>query len=283
VIDIDAEGHELFDLPDNSVHLWFAFSDEWKDPTWMAPARHLLGDEEVRRLDRFHFPEHRDLYLLSHLLLRKTLSRYSHLPPNAWSFVSGRYGKPRLDEMGLTDPLCFNLSHSKGIAVVGVTRKRDIGTDVEQTSRRAKTEELGRRFFSAQEIAALEKLPPEHSRERFFLQWTLKEAYTKALGLGLLHPLHSFSIHLTGERPYRIGFSTEDPFEQKQWRFALISPRPQTVAALCVAFSEPKASVLSCYHALPSGEAGPLSGTPLGLSAGIVYEKEPWSFAERES
>ena len=263
----------MLDFPDGGVHLWFAFPDEWKDPTLIESARHLLGDEELTRMEKFHFPEHRRLYLVSHLLLRTTLSRYSHFLPKSWRFVTNDHGKPRLDPDAGSIPLCFSLSHTKGLSVVGVTREGEIGVDVEQARRSVNAAELSRRFFSPEENAALEELPPSRLQAQFPLYWTLKEAYIKALGRGLSHPLDSFSFRLMGERPYRIGFSAEEPQEPEGWRFALIAPRPQSVAALCVAAAEDKVIELRCYLTLPSGETEPLKGAPFGLSAGVVYKR----------
>jgi 4'-phosphopantetheinyl transferase len=263
----------LLDLPDCGVHLWFTFPDEWKAPTLIDSARHLLDDEELTRMERFRFPEHRHLYLVSHLLLRTTLSRYSYVLPNAWRFVTNDYGKPRLDPDAGSVPLCFSLSHTRGLSVVGVTREGEIGVDVEQEDRSVNAAELSRRFFSPEETEALDKLPPGRLQGQFPLYWTLKEAYIKALGRGLSHPLDSFSFRLMGERPHRIGFSAEEPQEPQKWRFALIAPRPQSVAALCVASAENKVVELSCYLALPSGETELLKGALFGLSAGVVDKR----------
>ena len=273
MVTIRLERRSLLDLPDGVVHLWFAFPDEWEDPALMGSARHLLGEEEMNRMEKFHFPEHRHSYLVSHLLLRTTLSRYSELLPKSWRFIHNDHGKPRLDPgLGAT-PLCFSLSHTKGISVVGVTRGREIGVDVEQAERSVRAAELSRRFFSPEENAALEKLPPGRLQEQFPLYWTLKEAYIKALGRGLSHPLDSFSFRLTGERPHRIDFSAAETQAPDAWRFALIAPRPRSVVALCVASAKDQAIELSCALALPSGETEPLKGVPLGLSAGVVYSR----------
>jgi 4'-phosphopantetheinyl transferase len=124
------------------------------------------------------------------------------------------------------------------------------------------------RFFSPEEATELGKLPSADLRDRFFLSWTLKEAYIKALGRGLSHPLDSFTFRLTEERPRRIGFSAADPQDPGKWRFVLLEPRPQYVAAVCVAPDRPQTIRLGCYHALPAGGAAPLVCAPIGLSAG---------------
>ena len=63
-------------------------------------------------------------FVVSHLLVRTALSRYSELLPKSWRFIYNDHGKPRLDPDLGAAPLCFSLSHTKGISVVGVTREQ---------------------------------------------------------------------------------------------------------------------------------------------------------------
>jgi 4'-phosphopantetheinyl transferase len=265
----------LFDLTDRSVHLWFLFPDAWEEPNLRQAAVPLLAEEERARMERFRFPKHRRLYLASRLLLRTTLSRYADLPPQGWRFVSGEKGKPRLDKSLAGSPsLGFNLSHTLGVAVVGVTKKGTIGVDVEQADRPARAGELVKRFFSLEEKTVLEKLPPGRLQTLFGRYWTLKEAYVKALGRGLSHPLDSFSFSLSEEEPHRIVFSGEGRAGPETWRFALIAPRPKIVAALAVSSIGIGAPlVVRCFLMLPAGDAEPLAGETLGLSAGVVHER----------
>ncbi len=260
----------LGDLHDGDVHLWMAFPDEWTTPSQIASARSILDGDEIARMERFHFPEHRHLFLVSHLLVRTALSHYSDLPPGGWRFMNDENGRPLIDPVAEPVSLSFSLAHTAGLAVVGVARGSDIGVDVEQAGRRVDAEGLSRRFFSPEEAAALEHLPPGRLEEQFPLYWTLKEAYIKALGLGLSHPLDSFAFRLTGKSPYRIDFSAMEPQDHEKWRFALIEPRRSYVTAICVASIQHKPFKLRCYHAFPSGESAPLSTPPLGLSAGVV-------------
>jgi len=260
----------LSDLPEGDVHLWVAFPDEWTTPSQIASARSILDGEEIARMERFRFPEHRHLFLVSHLLVRTALSHYSDRPPGAWRFMNDNNGRPLIDPAAEPVSLSFSLAHTSGLAVVGVARKSDIGVDVEQVGRRVDAAGLSRRFFSPEEAAALENLPPGRLEEQFALYWTLKEAYIKALGLGLSHPLDSFAFRLTGKSPYRIDFSAADPQDPEKWRFALIEPRRAYVAAVCTASIQHKPFELKCCHAFPSGGSAPLSSASLGLSAGVV-------------
>ena len=111
-----------------------------------------------------------------------------------------------------------------------MTGGRDVGVDVESRGRHVQAEKLIERFFASEEAAELGKLSYAEIRKRFFLTWTLKEAYIKALGRGFAQPLDSFSFRLTRERPHRIEFSAAPPQDPQKWRFAVVEPRPRFIA-----------------------------------------------------
>jgi 4'-phosphopantetheinyl transferase len=258
----------VIELPEDEVHLWVAYADEWGEPALTASARGVLESRETARAERFRSPQPRQLFLLSRILLRTTLSRYAKTVPGTWRFVVNDHGKPRIaPESGPTAPE-FNLAHTAGIAVLAVAAGRDVGVDVENRSRRARVRQLIDRFFAPEEAAEMGKLPAADLHDRFFLTWTLKEAYIKALGRGLAQPLDSFAFQLTGERPLQIDFCAAPPQDPHKWRFVVVEPRPDVIAAVCVAAEAPESLRLRCYRALPGGDSAPLIGKTLALSEG---------------
>ena len=204
-------------------------------------------------MKRLPFPDGRRLFGVSHTLVRTALSRYSEISPQEWRFVENAHGKPLIDPDLDSSPLRFSLSHTKGLAVVAVTGGADVGVDVERAVRFVDAARLSSRFFSPEETTALQELSPDRLRERFFLYWTLKESYIKARGLGLSLPLDSFSFRLAGKCPFRIDFSGDDR-DPGKWRFAVISPLPQYVAAVGVACDRPGPVRIRCFQTLPSGK-----------------------------
>lgn len=261
------------DLPAHEVHLWFAYPDEWEAPALIASARAVLETAEVARMERLLLPEARRLFLVSHFLVRMALSHYADRSPAQWRFTRNDHGKPRVDPAVEASAPTFSLAHTTGVAVVGVTRGRDIGVDVERRDRPVDARGLVRRFFSPVETVELGKLPSARLRDRFFLTWTLKEAYIKALGRGLSLPLRSFGFRLVGRRPYRIGFTGLPETEAEEtgaWRFALIESRTPYITALGVASDPSRAVTIRCWRMDPSGEAAPLAVAPVGLSPGVI-------------
>lgn len=259
----------MFDLREHEVHIWFASPSEGDDAALTDAARRVLDAGEIARMERFHFPKDRRLFMASHLLVRAALTRYTRLPPEAWRFVRNDHGKPAIDPAMAAPPLNFSLAHTAGLAAVAVTAMPDLGVDLERTDRRVDAEGLIRRFFSPEEAAELKMVPPDLLRDRFFRHWTLKEAYLKALGRGLSLALDSFGFHLSEGRPCRIAFSGGEPPEAGERRFALIGPRPPYIAALSIACDPDREVALRCLQALPLGKVAPLACEPLGLSPGV--------------
>jgi 4'-phosphopantetheinyl transferase len=116
-------------------------------------------------------------------------------------FTYGPHGKPALAGKNASSRISFNLSHSFGLAVYAFSKGRDLGIDVEHVQPESAGEDIARRFFSPREVGDLRSLPPEARTEAFFLCWTRKEAYIKALGTGLHTPLDSFSVSLRPGQP----------------------------------------------------------------------------------
>jgi 4'-phosphopantetheinyl transferase len=80
----------------------------------------------------------------------------------------------------------LSLSHSGGYAAVAASREASqVGVDLERVRERAFLR-LARFAFSASEHAQLEALPASARAERFYILWTLKEAFAKALAVPLL-------------------------------------------------------------------------------------------------
>jgi 4'-phosphopantetheinyl transferase len=141
-----------------------------------------LSEDELVRARRFHFERDRDDYILARGALRVVLGQHLRRDPALIRFVYGPQGKPSLDDAD--EDLEFNLSHTRGLALVAVTRGRAIGVDVEQVRPFEEVAELPSRIFSRRELAQFERLSPSDQQTAFFSAWTRKESLVKATGLG---------------------------------------------------------------------------------------------------
>src|SRR5277367_2823395 len=186
-------------LADREIHVWRA-SLSTDEPT-LRRLEATLADQEKARAARFIFERDRDRYIAARGIVRDLLGQYLRCAPQSIEFVYGPHGKPALAGAALRPAICFNLSHSHGLAVAAIGREREVGIDVELIRPAFAGQEIARRYFSAKEIAELIGLPAELRAEGFFLCWTRKEAYIKAKGDGLYIPLDSFDVSLTPGKP----------------------------------------------------------------------------------
>ena len=189
----------------------------------------LLSDEERARADRFAFAHDRDRYVAAHALARSTLSDFFARAPQDWAFVTNGWGKPRVAASDASARLCFNLSHTRGHVAVAVALDREVGVDVERIAPSRADEEVARQLFAPAEFAAFQEEPQVGRAEAFFDLWTLKEAYIKAVGLGLALPLKDFAFT---RDPLRISFAPTLDDIPSRWLFRRFHPAPDVAMAL---------------------------------------------------
>ncbi|MEO6079240.1 MAG: 4'-phosphopantetheinyl transferase superfamily protein [Steroidobacteraceae bacterium] len=166
------------------------------DDAQRAELAALLAPEELQRAARFLFAEHANRFVVAHARLRQQLAALLSVAPGDLSLAAGAHGKPAIAGELADAGLEFNLSHSGSLGLVGWSRGRAIGVDIEIWRPLHDEAALVRRYFSASEIAAYELLAPALRTPAFFNCWTRKEAYVKAVGRGLGLPLDSFDVSM---------------------------------------------------------------------------------------
>ena len=168
--------------------------DDVHQPDLIAQLRSWLDESEIARLQRFVKEEDRHRFLVSHALKRCILAKHLDCDPKELTFGTTGRNKPVILKPQRAHPLHFNLSHTRGLTVVAVSRE-PIGVDTESLARKAPSTELATRYFTTAEQADI-ALAPE-TNQRFFTYWTLKEAYLKAEGWGIVDRLDGFEFELS--------------------------------------------------------------------------------------
>lgn len=122
------------------------------------------------------------------IITRIILSKYLHCPPEQIEFHIGSHGKPSIHNSDLQ----FNVSDSGCYVLLGVTRNHPIGVDIERIDRNIDYLALSKRFFTTREYEAI--VNSADQKTTFFRCWTQKEAFIKAVGLGLSYGLSNFDV-----------------------------------------------------------------------------------------
>ena len=110
-------------------------------------------------------------------------------------------GKPFLIGPGAS--IKFSVSHSGDRLVLALGKNVTVGIDIEKKN---STQDLdvAEHVFSPQELAELYALPTLEQNSAFFKGWTQKEAFVKALGIGLSYPLKSLTVSLNPKENGRV-------------------------------------------------------------------------------
>jgi 4'-phosphopantetheinyl transferase len=193
----------------------------------------LLSPAERVRAARFAFDRDRRTFVMSHGILRRVLGKVCHENPARLRFRQGLRGKPYL--VDAPPGLQFNLSHTEGFCLVGVTRGASIGVDVERVRATDDMSQLVRQCFSPAEQREFDTFSAADRCRAFFKGWTRKEAFIKAIGDGLSYPLESFDVSLNPYAPARLLSIGGSAAAASEWTIDALEPAPDVQAAVAVA------------------------------------------------
>lgn len=199
----------------------------------------LLSDAERQRANRFAFNRDRRRFIVARARLRQLIGARLDQHPGSIGLVCGPHGKPALAAGCADSNLRFNVSHSGNIAVYAFAQRREIGIDVELIRVLHDADEIASRFFSRRENEAYRALNRSDRPLGFFNCWTRKEAFVKALGEGLYHPLDRFDVSLAPGEPVRILSIDSSPPKARGWQLESFCPAPGYVAAVATENTRP--------------------------------------------
>jgi 4'-phosphopantetheinyl transferase len=192
----------------------------------------LLSRDERDRAEKFRFVRDQQHYVVARATLRRLLAERLHIAPEAVQLIETEYGKPKLAPAHSGAGIEFNVSHSGELALYAFASGRAIGVDVETIREVPDAGELAERFFSPAEAALLGSFPHEQRSLAFLACWTRKEAFIKALGLGLSCPLDAFDVTIDPVGPARITRIDPRIDEIANWKIRAFTPLRHYIAAV---------------------------------------------------
>jgi 4'-phosphopantetheinyl transferase len=226
------------------VHVWRIGLDI-ADGKWQALTP-LLTEDEQNKADRFRFEKHCRRHIVGRGALRTLLGEYLRRPPRSIEFAYNRHGKPRLADAD--SGMRFNLSHTGEIMLATFVLDSEIGIDIESINHDMDCMALGRRCFSTLETQIMQSLPEHEHVDAFFRVWCRKEAYIKARGEGMSHPLQRFSVSMDKHTP-RLLEHLDDGRETDRWTFIELEVAENCRAALVV--ESPSCQLLYFHLGIP--------------------------------
>ena len=191
----------------------------------------VLAPDERERANRFILRRDRQRFIARRARLRSLLGERLGVPAASVRLSSGTHGKPALAKPFDTSGITFNLSHSGDLSVYAFASRTHVGVDVETIRVIEDADRIASFAFSEAEYRTYKRLPVREKPIGFLHCWTRKEAFVKATGLGLSHPLHTFDVSLVpGEPPRLLRLGTT--IGTDHWWMHSFFPAPGFVAAL---------------------------------------------------
>ena len=199
----------ISEMTDADVLIWHASTAELLSDVVARRLMSALSREERARHAGFVFAENGAEFLLAHAMKRIVIGRYTGVPPRDLAFVADQNGKPGLAAQFGMGRIGFSLSHSGGVVVVAIAATTRVGVDVESTRRTVSAQSIIA-ALSEREAVLIDRLRGHERRRCAFAHWTAREAFSKAVGLGLSLPREDVSFEISGnDQPTLVDVGAE--------------------------------------------------------------------------
>lgn len=164
----------------------------------LLPTLYTARKEAVERLNN---QKAKLASMVTGLLLQEITKQELGIKPEELIISKKEQGKPYI--VGYED-FCFNISHAGDMVAIAYGDS-PVGIDIELVRCRENDLKVAKRCFAEEEYRFITEEAYEldmenisrSKEERFFMVWTMKEAYLKYKGTGISVPMKSFVV-----RPY---------------------------------------------------------------------------------
>ena len=172
----------------------------------------LLTHSELAYSERLKEEGQKDTWLSCRVSLRLILGSYLNMNPLNIELRKGNFGKLYLAE----SKMCFNISHSKTSFLLGFSLGARIGIDIEILDGSEELPSIVNYAFSDDEA----RYCLNGKQAKLFTEvWTLKEAFLKAVGVGLVDELKAITV---------VGNSKNDIERFKLYQNTFLCPNGET-------------------------------------------------------
>lgn len=190
----------------------------------------LLSPDELERAARFHFERDRLRFVRRRAFRRIWIGARLGMNPAALRFETGSHGKPSV--AGMPGGVEFNSSSSADVALLAWSTEGPVGVDVEWHRPLDSDLALVAERFAPAERGAIREATGAAKSRAFFDCWARKEAFVKAVGVGLSLELDTFEVPLEREVQSAEVRWVGPPLSPGAWRVTALDVGPEYAAAV---------------------------------------------------
>lgn len=167
---------------DNEVALLTINTSEFKDKYYTEK---FLKKEEIKHAQGFKSEVARINYIVSRSVVNKVFSFILRKDVEKIEVLNGKYKKPFVKN---NKGIKFNISHTDGLVIVGFSQE-EIGVDIEWINKRFEYKDIVNDCFTDSEIEYI-----GNDFFKFYELWTIREAYLKCDGIGLIRDMKEIEV-----------------------------------------------------------------------------------------
>lgn len=150
----------------------------------------LATSDERGRAEQFRSHADGRRFLARRAATRRLLAARLRVAPGDVVIAFGPFGRPYLP----ASTLHFSVSHAGPLALIAIGDRILLGCDIEQTVPHGDLLDIAENCFTVAEAARVAVLEGNERIVNFYDCWTRKEAYLKAVGVGMSLPMNSFEF-----------------------------------------------------------------------------------------
>jgi 4'-phosphopantetheinyl transferase len=188
---------------------------DWLPEDCESPALGPVMGRDWARSQSMTNEEIRARFIASRLLLKHAAGAALQASPETVDLAYKPGGRPYLRGCDQVD---ISLSHTEDLLVVGLTRHGWIGVDAELESRLLMGTGAEKQICTPYEADQLAAMAPDYRNPALVRLWTLKEAYSKAIGQGLRFRFTEFGFNPT-DRRVQVLRPDGSPGTGEEWAF----------------------------------------------------------------
>jgi 4'-phosphopantetheinyl transferase len=226
----------------DTVHVWLAALDGVP-----SSALAMLDHAERARAGAIISVERRELWARARAVLRMLLGHYLHVHPQDVHLEPGARGKPSLCAQTARaagsrgERLCFNLSHSRALALYAFADSLPVGVDIEAARPLPPRTRLAQRALGASARTCRARFVQPLGDGALLQAWTEHEATLKCSGAGLAtdcssseqgsapEPLAPWTTKLeAGPRAFAALAAASEPRSVHRWKWTPCDLRGHT-------------------------------------------------------
>ncbi|MCH7534443.1 MAG: 4'-phosphopantetheinyl transferase superfamily protein [Bacteroidetes bacterium] len=214
--------HQFSILNPNEIHLW-SFDHEESIVKLCAD---VLNEDQIKSSSSYNNEQAKNNFIVSQGVQQLLLPAYLDIDKSELILSKEDKGKPMVKNH---PSVFFNLSNSGGCTVIAITSNADIGVDLEEIRLSKDLDQMIEvNFITAEQkyINDEENL----STERFFMFWTIKEGYLKAIGEGMR--LTPDKLEFSMEKDQFKLQNVDGVHDFEDWVFEVFKPSPNFIGAV---------------------------------------------------